>query len=25
MTAGPIEIANGATVTIPDGSEWTIE
>jgi hypothetical protein len=24
MTAGPIEIANGATVTIPDGSEWTI-
>jgi hypothetical protein len=24
MTAGPIEIANGATVTIPVGSEWTI-
>ena len=24
MTAGPVEIANGATVTIPSGSNWTI-
>jgi formylmethanofuran dehydrogenase subunit A len=24
MTAGPVTIANGVTVTIPDGSTWTI-
>lgn len=24
MTAGPIAIADGVTVTIPDGSTWTI-
>ena len=24
MSAGPITIADGATVTIPDGSVWTI-
>jgi hypothetical protein len=24
MSAGPIEIANGVTVTISDGGEWTI-
>lgn len=24
MTAGPLVIADGATVTIPDGSTWTI-
>jgi hypothetical protein len=24
MTAGPIEIQDGATVTIPVGSTWTI-
>jgi hypothetical protein len=24
MSAGPIIIADGITITIPDGSEWTI-
>jgi hypothetical protein len=24
VSAGPITIADGVTVTIPDGSEWTI-
>jgi hypothetical protein len=24
MSAGPITIANDVTVTIPDGSDWTI-
>lgn len=24
MTAGPIEIADGVEVTVPDGSTWTI-
>lgn len=24
MTAGPVTIADGITVTVPDGSEWTI-
>lgn len=24
MSAGPITIANGITVTVPDGSYWTI-
>jgi hypothetical protein len=24
MTAGPISIANGVTVTIPDGTTWTV-
>ena len=24
MSAGPIEVADGVTVTIPDGSTWTI-
>jgi hypothetical protein len=24
MTAGPIEIGSGVTVTVPSGSEWTI-
>ena len=24
MSAGPIEIADGVTVTIPDGSEWSV-
>lgn len=24
MTAGPVTINDGVTVTVPDGSEWTI-
>lgn len=24
MTAGPITIANGVTVTVPSGSTWTV-
>lgn len=24
MTAGPITIASGITVTVPSGSEWTV-
>lgn len=24
MSAGPIEIADGITVTVPDGSAWTV-
>jgi hypothetical protein len=24
VSAGPITVADGVTVTIPDGSEWTI-